>query len=191
MSTTSYNDLLSTHSFVDDEQRLASIKCFADGGGCLIDTALCQAAASCGHIQSLQYLHENCSCPLSDKYNPNIIVPVIRGKNIHCLKYVHKCGEVITSNDLSVMVMYDQVEMLQYAVECGIGFNSGICEYAVINNSIDSLRYIHRHGALWDRGISNLAVVYKSNQCIQYAIEHDLPPPSPIYMDYWNKLAIE
>lgn len=189
--TLTSNDLLSLLSdrnhlaITDDIQRLAVIKCLDDRGVTLQDWDLCCVATAYGHLQSLQYLHEKCGC----QFGHRAICDAICYGHIHCLKYMHEQGGVLDDYYTVLMAIHGRLDMVHYAFEHGCLLHPDIGFYAIKHNRESFWLFAYKHGAIWDSHISDLVVGYRCGRLIQYAIEHNLPPPSPQYMDYWNKIA--
>ena len=121
--------------------------------GCAWDERACFEAAWGGHLESLQYLHEN-GCPWDDR----ACEAAARGGHLECLQYLHENGCPWGENTCFQAANHGHLESLRYAHENGCPLD------------LATVKFCLEKGWVWDDETSYIAATAGHMECLQYVL---------------------
>ena len=127
----------------------------------------CYYAAKNGHLECLQYAHEN-RCP----WDKNTCYMAAKNGHLECLQYAHENRCPWDKNTCYMAAYYGQLECLRYAHENGCPWDEWVCGAAAYFGQLECLQYAHEHGCPLDKGFFD-AVRNEQLDCLKYLITHE------------------
>ena len=120
--------------------------------GCPWDVWTCSRAAQNGHLECLQYAHEN-GCHWDRSWDSST------------LSWVDVCSTAAAEGHL---------ECLKYAHEKGCPWDKYTCANAAENGCLECLKYAHENGCRWTDWTCSGAASEGHLECLKYATKTDV-----------------
>ena len=130
----------------------------------------CMLASSYGHLNCLQYLHQN-----GFPWDISTCDGAAENGHIECFKYAHENGCPWSSKTCLIAAANGHLECLKYAHENGCPWSTGTCFSAANKGHLECLKYAHENGCLWDNETCYFAAVNDQFECMKYAYENGSP----------------
>ena len=131
----------------------------------------CAAAAACGNLSCLKYLHEH-GCP----WDYRTLLAAIDSDHADCLNYALDQGYLAHGRDLCFhAAIRGRRECLQCAHEHGYPWDTYALAIAASRGHMECLQYMHEHGCPWDARACTEAAGGGHLSCLQYLHEHGCP----------------
>lgn len=128
-------------------------------------------AASRGHLECLQYLHQLCLQRGSDNvFKHWRCFKIISSGHLHCLQYVVKNGKSVNVQMCETAALSGQIECLQYLFsQCTIR-DEGICVAATDAGQLECLKLAIASGCVAGHSTRMAAASLSSCECLEYLL---------------------
>ncbi len=136
----------------------------------VIDGKTWEAAATAGHLDVLEWLHEISpgSCGIAASYAAG-------AGHLDCFAYLHGINAPWNEFTAVGMALKGHLPCLAFMIEHGCNLSPVICSSAADGGHIDCLRYLHAQGCPWDAYTANKAAMHGHLECLMFAVEHGCP----------------
>lgn len=148
------------------------------------DANYCEIAAQNGHVDCLEYAHQNGA----DLTMFVCIISIERG-HLDCLEYSHKNGGVMIDYACEFAAKCGRLDCLKYIFENG-GSLDNSCHWAARYGHVDCLKFAHEQGATMNKSVyddgskmPNVCVISLESQnwpCLKYALDNGCKFPKKI-----------
>jgi len=130
----------------------------------------CTAAASCGHLHVLRYIHEH-----DGEWDATTALAAARSGHLSCLQYLHEEGCPWDAKCCSVAANRGHLQCLRYCHTHGAPLLESTATCATLNNQLECSKYVCEEGGVHARaGLCMLAVQRGCSAILTYVHEQNV-----------------
>lgn len=144
------------------------------------DEDVVSAAVESDELETLQFLLEN-DCPVPTE----VCAYACRDGACNVLRWLHAQGCPLTHLTGNLAAKCSDIEILQFLHANNVPWNELTCAHAALSGDLYKLQFLRDHGCPWDCHTIRWARGSGHDDIAQWAIENGCPEPPPLRIPSW------